>query len=164
LGLPGGQPPVEVIHSVQLFYELIRDGKIKITKKFTEPCTYQDPCNIARNGGMIEEPRYIINQMCTDFREMQPNREHNFCCSAGGGTINCGPAWKSKRMAGGRVKAEQIRATGAKYVIVPCHNCYDQLNDLSAKYNLGTKAVFFKELLVDHGLMHIPDELRPKKE
>jgi len=164
LGLPNGQPPVNVIHTVQLLYELVRDGKIQIAKKFTEPCTYQDPCNVARNGGLLEEPRYLINRMCTDFREMQPNREHNFCCSAGGGAINCGPAWKSKRMAGGSVKAEQIRRTGAKYVIVPCHNCYDQLNDLSAKYNLGTKAIFFKELLVDHGLMHIPDELRPKKE
>lgn len=163
LGLPGGQPPIPVIHSVQLFSEYLRDGRIKVdpAKKLKEPVTYQDPCNISRNGGLCDEARYIIGHIATDFREMQPNREHNYCCGGGGGYIPMGPPFKKRRMASGKVKAEQIRATGAKIAIVPCHNCYDQIKDLNKEYNLGIEVKAFKEILTE--IMTIPDELKAKE-
>jgi len=40
--------PIPVIHAVQFFYELLRDGKIKVAKKFDQIVTIQDPCNIVR--------------------------------------------------------------------------------------------------------------------
>ena len=44
-GYRDGKPPVPVIHSVRLFYEYLRDGRIKIDpdKMLKEPVTYQDP-------------------------------------------------------------------------------------------------------------------------
>ena len=38
----------------------------------------------------------------------------------------------------GQRKAEQIRATGAQIVAVPCHNCMDQINDVTLHFKLGT--------------------------
>ena len=69
-----------------------------------------------------------------------------------------GPEYKPARMASGRVKAEQIRATRAKIVIAPCHNCFDQINDLSEEYDLGVEALSLKEIIVES--MIIPDHMK----
>jgi len=69
---------------------------------------------------------------------------------------------RKDRLKSGAVKAEQIRATGAKIVFVPCHNCIDQVRDLSKEYDLGIKAVHFKEIIAEN--MEIPEEMIPKEE
>ena len=160
-GCPDGKPPVEIVSSVQLFYEYLRDGRIKIdpVKKIKEPVTYQDPCNVSRNGGLWDEARRIIEYLVDDFRDMLPNRDYNHCCGGGGGIIPMGPEFKTDRMVFGRVKAEQIRETGAKIVITSCHNCFDQVSDLSEEYNLGVKVRSFKDLICD--MMIIPDKFKP---
>jgi len=163
-GYVDGKPPVEVVHFVRLLYEYLRDGRIKINpgKKIKEPVTYQDPCNVSRNGGLWEEARKIIPYLAEDFRDMAPNRDRNHCCGGGGGIMPMGPNYKPVRMASGRVKAEQIRATSAKIVIAPCHNCFDQINDLSEEYDLGVTALSLKEIIVESLIvperMQIPPE------
>jgi len=151
-------PPIPIIHAIQFYYELLRDGKIKIAQKFKEPVTWQDPCNTIRGGGLHEMGRYVVNATCEDFREMHPNREHNYCCCAGGGVINCGPAWKMKRMYGNKVKAEQMAATGAKVVITPCHNCHSGIEDIIEYYKLGMHTKFLIDILME--TMYIPEELK----
>ena len=159
-GYPDGKPPVEIVHYVQWLYELLRDGKIRIdpAKKIKEPVTYQDPCNVSRNGGLWDEPRKIISYLCEDFRDMSPNKDYNHCCGGGGGIMPMGPDYRPGRMITGKVKADQIKATGAKIVISPCHNCFDQIRDLGEKYELGIKVVCFKELLLE--TMIIPDNFK----
>jgi Fe-S oxidoreductase len=149
---------------VEIYAKYLREGRIKIdpAKKIKEPVTYQDPCNLSRNGNLAEFGRYIVSHLAEDFREMQPNREHNHCCGGGGGFIPMGPPFKKRRIESGRVKAEQIRATGAKIIVVPCHNCFDQIKDLSKEYDLGVKVLSFKELITE--TMIIPDEFIPKDE
>lgn len=163
-GYRDGKPPVEVVHSVQLLYEYLRDGKIQIdpSKILKEPVTYQDPCNVSRNGGLWEEGRKIIGYLAQDFRDMSPNREHNHCCGGGGGYMPMGPEFKARRLASGKVKADQIQATGAKIVIAPCHNCFDQLNDLNKHYDLGVKVVSLKEIICE--IMVIPEKYKPVDE
>ncbi len=73
-----------------------------------------------------------------------------------------GGEMKKFRLAAGRVKAEQFRQTGAKLILVPCHNCIDQIRDLINEYDLGMKAVHFKEAIVEH--MEIPEHMIPKEE
>lgn len=161
LGLPGGRPPLPVKHAVQLFWEyIVRDGRIKIdpAKRISRPVTLQDPCNQSRNAGLHQMLRELTRALCTDFRDMSPNREYNHCCGGGGGFIPMGAEFKKRRMRSGRIKAEQIRATGAELVITPCHNCFDQLNDLNKEYELGVKIVSFKELITE--AMIIPEKFR----
>ena len=73
-----------------------------------------------------------------------------------------GPHYKPVRMTSGLVKAEQIKATGANIVITPCHNCFDQVNDLSEEYDLGVKSMALKEILLDS--MIIPDHMMLKED
>jgi len=70
-----------------------------------------------------------------------------------------GAEFKKRRMESGRIKAEQIKATGAKIVITPCHNCFDQIGDLNKEYHLGIKVVQFKEVITE--AMIIPEKFRP---
>ncbi|MEW6066794.1 MAG: heterodisulfide reductase-related iron-sulfur binding cluster [Nitrospirota bacterium] len=151
--------PFEVMQVGEFFYELIRDGKIKIdkNKKIKEPVTLQDPCNIIRRAGAAEKFRYFVNATCEDFREMYPNKEHNFCCNAGGGLASLSN-WAAHKARGNRVKAEQIKATGAKIVIAPCHNCSTGIKDVIKFWNLGVKTMFFDEILVN--TMEIPEEFK----
>ena len=67
---------------------------------------------------------------------------------------------RKHRLKGGEIKAQQIRETGAKIVFVPCHNCIDQIRDLSKEYDLGIKAIHFKEAITEH--MVIPEHMIPK--
>ena len=55
-----------------------------------------------------------------------------------------------------------IRATGAEIVITPCHNCFDQINDLSEQYDLGVKALALKEILVE--AMMVPEHMKLEEE
>jgi Fe-S oxidoreductase len=147
---------------VEFFHDYIRDGRIKLKKKIEEPTTVQDPCNIVRSGGLAEKNRALAEFLSEDFRPMKYQGNYSYCCSGGGGAIPMGGEMKKHRLLGGKMKAEQIRETGAKIVFVPCHNCIDQIRDLSKEYDLGIKAIHFKEAIVD--CMEIPEEMIPKDE
>ncbi len=151
-------PPIEMVHAIEFYYDLIESGRIKIKKKITEHVTVQDPCNTIRGRGLGDKLRYIINATCENFTDMSPNYEHNYCCAAGGGIINCGPPWKKPRMISNRIKAEQIAATGADVVITPCHNCHSGIEDIIGHYKLGKHVKFISEILME--TMEIPDDLK----
>ena len=143
------QYPVKTITAVELLAQYIREGRIKPDKtKITDKVTIHDPCNLVRNGGVIEEQRYIINKCCSDFVEMTPNRADNFCCGGGGGQLAMSE-YNKRRLTIGKIKADQIRATGAKIVVTPCHNCVDQLNAINVEYKLGVTIKTIAEIVAD---------------
>ena len=45
-------------------------------------------------------------------------------------------------------------------MIAPCHNCYDQIHDLSEEYHLGVKVMSFKEIIRE--AMIVPEHLWQK--
>jgi Fe-S oxidoreductase len=151
------EQPFEVMQTGEFWHELLMKGKIKIVKKIKEPVTMQDPCNVIRRAGAAEKFRDIVRATCEDFRDMYPNREHNFCCNAGGGLASLSN-WAVHKARGNRVKAEQIKETGAKIVITPCHNCSTGIKDIIKYWNLDVKNMFFDEILVE--TMEIPEELK----
>jgi len=155
--------PYEILQPGEFYYELLATGRIKIdpAKKIKEPVTLQDPCNVIRRAGAAEKFRYFVEQTCEDFRDMYPNKEHNFCCNAGGGLAAIAQ-WATHKAKGNRVKAEQILRTGAKIVITPCHNCSTGIKDVIKYWNLGLKNMFFDEILVK--TMVVPDELKAEEE
>jgi Fe-S oxidoreductase len=152
------QPPIPVIHAVDFYHELLTTRRLKIKHKYQEPVTVQEPCNIVRGRGLGQKLREIVEMTCADFRPPEPGFEHNYCCGAGGGVINCGPPWKRSRVEGNLVKAEQLAETGAHVIITPCHNCHSGIEDVVNYYKLGQHVKFFSEILVD--IMEIPEELR----
>lgn len=150
--------PVPIVHAIEFYYDLLSSGKIKVARKFSEPITVQDPCNVVRGRGLGEKLRYIMRATCEDFRDVSPRFEHNYCCGAGGGVINCGPPWKRTRVEGNRVKGDQLKATGAKVVVTPCHNCHSGIEDIVNYYKLGMHVKFFSEILVE--VMETPEAVK----
>lgn len=130
---------VEVLSILELTDRLIREGKIKLDpSKNPEPITFHDSCNLARMGGLFDEPRRILKAACKDVREMYPNRELNYCCGGGGGAalMNSGNFMEWKMKIAGKLKADQIKATGAKVVVSSCANCKSQLREMINYYKL----------------------------
>jgi Fe-S oxidoreductase len=143
------EQPVPVIHAIEFYHDLLTSGKLKIVRKYPHPVTLHDPCNVVRGRGLHEKARDLVHALCDNFTEMVPNREHNYCCCAGGGVINCGPPYKMVRMEGNRVKADQLRDTGTEIVIAPCHNCHSGLEDILGYYKLGMETKFFSEIIYE---------------
>ncbi|MGQ9569870.1 MAG: heterodisulfide reductase-related iron-sulfur binding cluster [Thermodesulfovibrionales bacterium] len=150
--------PFKIYQSIEFFHELLRDGRIKIdkTKKIKEPVTIHDPCNLVRRAGAAEKFREMAYATCDDVREMHPNREHNFCCNAGGGMASLSN-WTAHKARGNKVKVEQIKATGAKIVITSCHNCNTGIRDIIKYYGLDVKNMYFDEILTK--TMEVPEEM-----
>ena len=155
------ESPIETLHPIEFYYELVSTGKIKIARKIKGPVTIQDPCNLVRLRGRAEMLRYLVHETCESVIEMYPNSEHNFCCNAGGGGAAIGPPWKGNRCEGNRIKAEQIKATGCHIVVSPCHNCYTGINDIIKYYNIDSHGMFMDEIIA--ATMEIPEEFKAGK-
>ena len=141
--------PFEVVSVIEIIADYIRSGRIKLDpSRVAAPVTLHDPCNLVRTGGIIEEQRYILDNSVSNFIEMVPNRTDNYCCGGGGGQLSMGE-FKERRIDSGKIKAEQIRNTGAKIVATPCHNCIDQLMELNSEYSLGVTIKTISEIVAD---------------
>jgi Fe-S oxidoreductase len=153
------EPPIPIIHSIQFFYELLKEGRIKIAKKYAKTVTLHDPCNTVRGAGLHEMIRMIAYETCEKVVEMHPNREHNYCCNAGGGVINCGPPFKNKRVETNSIKADQLKNVkniGAETIIAPCHNCHGGLEDIIHTYHLDMELKFLGDIIYE--CMEKPEE------
>jgi hypothetical protein len=142
-----GHPlPFKVRNIIEVIDDYIRDGVLPVNPATNgEPVTYHDSCNLGRKGGLLEEPRRVLRAVVGDFREMTPNRLHSYCCGGGSGLVAV-PEWKDIRMQAGKLKADQIRQTGAKTVVTSCDNCRFQIGELSQYYDLGVEVTSVSEL------------------
>lgn len=139
----------EVVSSLQLFADYVKQSRIILDpRKNSEPVTYHDPCQLGRNGGVFEEPRFVVQALSTDYREMSPNRGDNWCCGGGGGLV-AQMELEEFRAQTGQAKAEQMRQTGAKIVATPCENCRIQLALLNERYDLGIEVKSVMDLVVN---------------
>jgi len=79
----------KMVHISEFTADLIHQGKLKLDKSRNDHwrLTYHDSCNPARAMGLLEEPRYILRNVCNNFFEMPANtiRERTFCCGSGAG-------------------------------------------------------------------------------
>jgi Fe-S oxidoreductase len=138
--------PFQVLSFVEMQAKYIREGRLKLDPTVNpKRVTYHDPCNQARQGGVIDEPRYILRHTVMDFVEMEPHGVENFCCGGGGGMLSM-TEFAKERIAAGKVKADQILATGAEIVATSCHNCLDQLDEIRRHYKLKVKVQNLSEL------------------
>lgn len=145
----GKKFPFDVTTSVELLAEYIREGRIKVDpSKIDKKVTLHDPCNLVRNGGVIDEQRYVLKNCVSDFVEMKPHGIDNFCCGGGGGQLAMSE-YNDRRMNIAKVKADQIRNTGAAIVVTPCHNCVDQLMQINAAFKLNVKIMTLAEIVAD---------------
>jgi len=145
-----GEQPFKVSSITEVHARYLREGRIRLDRnRFKEPITYHDPCQMARNAGVIDEPRYILRHITDDFREMSPDPKYNWCCGGGGGLVAMGEETLDFRMKSSSVKVKQIQETGAKIVTTACENCHTQLSNLNDHYKMGVDVRFLSSMVAD---------------
>ena len=138
-----------------LLINYIKEGRIRLDKaKFSGVTTYHDPCNYGRRAqkvfghGYFDEPRWILDQCVQNWIELYPAGMNQFCCGGGGGALVTG--YNEERIYYGRRKMEQIKTTGADTIVVPCHSCHGQLNNIKGEHGMADLNVkYLWELVAD---------------
>ena len=101
----------KMVHITEFTADLIKHGKLDldISRNDNLSVTFHDSCNPARGMGLLEEPRYVIKNVCNQFYEMPEStiREQTFCCGSGSG-LNAGEDMEL-RMAGGLPRANAVK-------------------------------------------------------
>jgi Fe-S oxidoreductase len=140
---------VPVVNIMELAYEHFRAGRLELMENVIEErTTYHDPCNIARKGWIVEQPRVLLRHICREYVEMEPRGVDNYCCGGGGGTVSIDEIRKFRTITGGKTKADQIRATGAEIVVTPCANCKKQMEEVIADHEVEARRIGLHDLLL----------------
>ena len=107
----------KMTHIIEFTADLIKNNKLKLDPSRNDhlKVTFHDSCNPARGMGLLDEPRYVINNVCNNFYEMPPStiREQTFCCGSGAG-LNAGENMEL-RMQGGLPRANAVKHVHEKH-------------------------------------------------
>jgi Fe-S oxidoreductase len=107
----------KMTHIIEFTADLIKNNKLKLDPSRNDnlKVTFHDSCNPARGMGLLEEPRYVIKNVCNNFYEMPPGtiREQTFCCGSGAG-LNAGENMEL-RMRGGLPRANAVKYVHEKH-------------------------------------------------
>ena len=120
----------EVIHHSKLLSHLMETGKLQVDNPMeARKVTYHDSCYLGRWNGMYDEPRAAIAKAvggADKMVELDRNREHGFCCGAGGARM-----WMEEE-AEKRVnlnRSKEIVDAGVDAVGVGCPFCKTMISD-----------------------------------
>jgi Fe-S oxidoreductase len=117
----------EVVHGTQLVADLVRQGRVKLTRAVEMDLAFHDPCYLGRTNGEYDAPRFLLNAVPgLKVREAELNRDRSMCCGAGGGRM-----WLEENL-GERInqrRFKQLADTGTTEVAVACPYCFSMLSD-----------------------------------
>ncbi|MEL7669179.1 (Fe-S)-binding protein [Methanobacterium sp.] len=117
---------LDVVHTSQLFNDLIKDGKIE-PLFLDKTVTYHDPCHLGRHLEEYNAPREILDNI-SNLVEMDRNKEKSRCCGAGGGVRAAFPEI-TENIAEMRIKdAEDVEA---EILVTSCPFCILNLKSAS---------------------------------
>ena len=107
----------KMVHICEFTADLIKNNKLKLDPSRNDHwnVTFHDSCNPSRAMGLIEEPRYVINNVVNQFHEMPENtiKEQTFCCGSGSGLGT--DENMEMRMRGGLPRANAVKHVHDKF-------------------------------------------------
>ena len=107
----------KMVHITEFTADLIRHNKLKLDPSRNDKynVTFHDSCNPSRAMGLLDEPRYILQNVCNQFHDMPENtiREQTFCCGSGSG-LNTEEVM-DLRLRGGLPRANAVKHVHEKY-------------------------------------------------
>ena len=159
---------LEVLHTTEYLTRLIKEGKVKPTKKVAMTVTYHDPCHLGRLGepyihwegkpvpghirifdppqeyrrgtyGIYEPPRDVLKSVPgLKLVEMERIKEYTWCCGAGGGVNETNPEF-AKWTAQERL--DEAESTGAEAIVTTCPWCIKNFSE-TIRENKGSLKVY----------------------
>ncbi len=170
-GLKGN---LEVLHTTEYLDRLIKEGRLKPTRKVSMKVTYHDPCHLGRLGepyihwegkpipgfqrrfdppkefrrgtyGVYEPPRDVLRSIPgLKLAEMDRIKEYAWCCGAGGGVNETNPEF-ARWTAGERIT--EAESTGAEAIVTACPWCVQNFKDTIKENGSRLKVYDVVELL-----------------
>ncbi len=103
----------KMVHIAEFTADLIKNNKLNLDPSRNDhlKVTYHDSCNPARGMGMLDEPRFVLENVCNNFHDMPEStiRENTFCCGSGSGL-------NTEEIMDLRLRGGLPRANAVKYV------------------------------------------------
>ena len=119
----------EVMHHTQFLRDLIKNGKLDVSKGLKARVTYHDPCFLGRYNMEYEAPREILRDVPgIELVEMGRNRAHSFCCGGGGANFFTDLLGGGENSPG-RIRVREAYSAGAEILAVACPICAIMLED-----------------------------------
>ncbi len=148
--LMGRQYKFEVVHILEVLDKLRREGRLEMRDKDKRRITLHDPCQIVRRGGLLDEPRALIDHVSDNFVEMPMSGVTNLCCGGGGG-VSANPRAHENMNAAFSCKLEQFKAVdGLELVVSPCANCRTTLEEGLENYEYTMPVIGLGEFIAEH--------------
>jgi Fe-S oxidoreductase len=125
----------EVVHITQYLEELVKTGRLTLTKDYAKKVTYHDPCYMGRHNDIYDEPRDVLKRIAgLELIELPDSRKDSLCCGGGGGRI-----WmdtpKSERFSDLRLK--QAKEIGAQVLATACPYCITNFEESRLNLEYG---------------------------
>jgi len=139
----------KVVHILEVLDELRSQGRLKMKDKETQKLTYHDPCQISRRGGVIDQPRNLLNMVADNFVEMPETGKMNWCCGAGGGVSSNERADDLRLKTFARKKA-QLDAINVDAIVSACSNCRIHLEEGLEEYHMELPLLSLTETIAEH--------------
>jgi Fe-S oxidoreductase len=147
--LIGRDLPFQVVHILELLERLYRDGRLRLQGTTETRLTFHDPCQIVRRGGVVEQPRYLLRQVASNFVEMGDSGTMNWCCGGGGG-VSANERAEPLRLQAFARKKKQLDAIGPELVVTACANCRIILEEGLEYYEMAQEVIGLTELIAEH--------------
>lgn len=145
-----GKPiPFRVVHIVELLDELQQQDRLPLVAQTDVKLTFHDPCNLVRKGGVVEEPRRVLNSVAPNFVEMRDHGVMNWCCGGGGG-VSANDRAAELRLAAFNIKKKQLDALGVDTLVTACANCRNILEEGIEHNEMEVEVIGLTELIADH--------------
>ena len=153
----GDKMNFEVVHILEIVDQLIKAGKLKLTKPIDLAVTYHDPCHLGRIsnygisgtgafGGIYEQPRSILSRLPgVNLVEMNRIKDDAWCCGAGGWLRN-GYLEMAQWTADKRI--DEAKTTGAEALVTYCPHCEENLGEAIQRQGNGMKIYDLLDLVL----------------
>ena len=141
--------PFKVVHILELLDELRADGRLQTTGVETDRLTFHDPCSIVRRGGIMAQPRNLLEPITENFVEMTDHGSMNWCCGGGGGVSSNERAEELKHTAFNRKKS-QIEELKVDAVVTACSNCRIVMEEGLEVNEMDIPLIGLTELIAEH--------------
>jgi len=130
---------VEGAHVFHAVIEAVQRGAVHLdpARNGDTHYVYQDPCNYARAGDLVDEPRWILDRVVRNHQDSPHRRETTWCCGGGAGLLT--DELMSLRLAYAKLCFDDARSVGGEQIVRPCAICKAQLNAVLPKLNQSEK-------------------------